>query len=51
MIKLVLTIIVVIIIAVSTLKLAIDDWKKGKTPVIYLFPIYISLIALLLIWM
>lgn len=51
MIKLFLTIIVIIVIAVSTLKLATDEWKKGKNPVIYLFPIYIALIALLLIWM
>lgn len=51
MIKLIVTIIVIIVIAISTLKLATDDWKKDKSPVIYLFPIYISLIALLLIWM
>lgn len=51
MIKLLLTIIVIIVIAISTFKLATDDWKKDNTPIIYLFPIYISLIALLLIWM
>lgn len=51
MIKLLMTIAVIIVIAYSACKLATEEWTDKKSPVIYLFPIYISLIILILIWM
>lgn len=51
MIKLILTIIDIIVLAYSIYKLATVEWNKKSSPVIYLFPIYIALMILILIWL
>ncbi len=51
MIQLILTIIDIIVLAYSVYKLATVDMKGDKHEVIYLFPIYICLMVLILIWL
>lgn len=51
MIQLLMTIAVIIVIAYSVYKLVTTDFKGNKGDVIYLFPIYICLMILILIWL
>lgn len=51
MIQLLMTIAVIIVIAYSVYKLATVEWTEKSSPIIYLFPIYISLMILILIWL